>query len=268
MPVDYIHGYSLEERDRLIRQAQVLAPHVFAGLDIADASRILEIGCAVGAELRILADSWPQSHVAGLDRDERHLAAARSHLNDLLESGRATLVSGDAHRMPIPTASYDRVMTIWTLEHVSNPQEVIAEALRVLREDGMLIATEVDNSTFGFAPGCEAIAEWWRRFNHFQQQAGGDPYIGQRLEEFAREAGGREIESNEIPIINSTLEPHRRQTLIDYLEDLLLSGSEKLCGGGYGDADLVHALREDFERVRRDERISFQYHAVQMMCTW
>ena len=266
MPVDYIHGYSFEERDRLIRQASVLAPHVFSGLDFTDASRILEIGCAVGAELRILADGWPASHVAGLDRNERHLAAARSHLNDLLETGRVTLLSGDAHRLPIPSATYDRVMTIWTLEHVSNPREVIVEALRVLRENGVLIATEVDNATFGFAPGCEAIAEWWRRFNVFQRQAGGDPFVGQRLDGLARDAGGREVESKEIPIINSTLEPHRRQLLIDYMEELLLSGSKSLCHAGYADAELVNALKDDFERVRMDDEISFQYHAVRMTC--
>ncbi|MEJ2325764.1 MAG: hypothetical protein P8Y25_02625 [Chromatiaceae bacterium] len=67
MAQDYIHGYSREEQRRLIEQADVLAPNVFAGLDLAGAG-----GLPPG--LCLCLDDNPAAVFA---LDDQHLAEGR-----------------------------------------------------------------------------------------------------------------------------------------------------------------------------------------------
>jgi ubiquinone/menaquinone biosynthesis C-methylase UbiE len=262
----YIHGFSSEEQARLVRQAAVLEREVFRGLDISDASTFLEVGCAVGAELQLAGRRWPHLHLTGLDISRSHLAAARHVLAEDIEAGRVVLVEGDAGAMPIPEASFDRVMTIWMLEHVPDPAAVIAECLRVLKPNGRLICTEVDNATFGFSPANPVIMDWWGRFNRFQQQAGGDPFIGPKLSAIAGRLNARDIKEEVLPIISSRSDPARRKELLDYLDELLASGADQLRDAGLAGAEDAQALHEAFQSVKSDQAVHFQYHATRLTC--
>ncbi|AGA92291.1 methylase involved in ubiquinone/menaquinone biosynthesis [Thioflavicoccus mobilis 8321] len=210
MEVGYIHGYSRREQRRLVSQAQVLAPRVFAGLDLGTGGRLLEIGCGVGAELDLIHRRWPGFQLVGLDRSARQLAAARDLLAPLIAEDRVELVHGNAGRLPFANARFDRVMTVWLLEHVPNPTPILAEALRVLTPDGELICTEVDNRCFGFSPSLPAIAAWWQRLNVEQLKAGGHPFIGGHLYRLANDLGARLIATETLPSIASQLDPPRR----------------------------------------------------------
>ena len=258
----YIHGFSLEEQRRLHRQADVLAPNVFHGLDFSEVDRLLELGCGVGAELRLLSERWPGLHLTGVDRSEVHLAAAR----DSLRGRDIDLVQADATDLPFPDASFDRVITIWMLEHVADPAVVMKEALRVVKPDGLAIFTEVDNATFRFDPRVDAIADWWEHFSRWQQSAGGDPSVGPKLEAIARDLGCRDVRAEEFPNVSSRHEPGRRQILLKYLEELLLSGTDALRESGAVDDVEERNLRAAFAEVARDPSIEFQYLAVRMTC--
>ena len=80
MNQDYIHGFSGAEQARLIEQADILAPKVFAGVNYSGAGSLLEIGCGVGAELKQVARRWPGVKVTGIDLSWPHLQAASSHI--------------------------------------------------------------------------------------------------------------------------------------------------------------------------------------------
>jgi ubiquinone/menaquinone biosynthesis C-methylase UbiE len=259
---DYIHGFSTREQDRLIRQAVVLADEVFRGLDFSDANSVLEIGCAVGAELQILGRRWPHLVLTGLDISRSHLSAARRLHAAEIGAGRVHLVEGDAGSLSFPNASFDRVITIWTLEHIGDPAAVVAECLRVLKPSGQLICTEVDNATFCFTPVNSVIADWWNHFNRYQQQAGGDPRVGPKLAAIVRDLGARDITEETLPVISSRNEPGRREELLVYLEDLLASGAAQLGKTGQDEGNLHRA----FQAVRADPSIDFQYHAIRLTC--
>lgn len=262
MGEDYIHGFSADEQQRLVHQAEVLAPNVFHGLDFSSVDRLLELGCGVGAELKLLSDRWPGLHLTGVDRSERHLDAART----LLEGRAIDLVQADATALPFPGASFDRVITIWMLEHVPDPAAVMREALRVLKPDGLAIFTEVDNATFRFEPRVDIIVEWWERFSRWQEAAGGDPYVGPKLEAIARELGCRDVCAEEFPNVSSRHEPGRRGILLRYLEELLLSGAEVMRESGAVTADDERRLGAAFDEVAGDPSIEFQYLAVRLTC--
>ncbi|NCA87979.1 MAG: methyltransferase domain-containing protein [Gammaproteobacteria bacterium] len=257
----YIHGFGPVEEQRLRDQAAVLAPVVFADMDLPVTGRLLELGCGVGAELDLLAARWPGLVLTGIDLSPSHLRAAGRHLDD-----RATLVRGNAGCLPFVAGSFDVVLTIWMLEHVPDPRAILREALRVLKPTGRLICTEVDNATFRFDPEMPAIHTWWERFCRQQQAAGGDPYVGPRLTALAQELGWRNIQSQDLPVVSSRLRPDRRQELLAYTADLLVSGASQLLAAGAVDEDLLAALHADFAQVREDASIHFEYHAVRLSC--
>ncbi len=58
---DYIHGFSEAEQQRLVRQAEVLAPNVFSAFDLSPHAEVLELGCGVGAELMLMRQRWPHT---------------------------------------------------------------------------------------------------------------------------------------------------------------------------------------------------------------
>ena len=262
----YIHGYSLAEQRRLIEQARVLAANLHAGLELRASRRVLELGCGVGAELGYLQSQAPWLRLTGIDCHAGHLQAAAGYLN-ARPGGRApSLIQADAAALPFAAASFDTVMTVWMLEHVRQPAAVLAEALRVLTPDGRLICTEVDNATLRLEPALPAIEAWLEDFNRFQQEAGGDPYVGRRLVDLARALGAREIGSETLPILSTQFEPQRRPELIDYLESLLLSGAEALLAAGRVGATRIAALRDDFATLRASPERQLRYFAVRLTC--
>jgi ubiquinone/menaquinone biosynthesis C-methylase UbiE len=258
---DYIHGFGRVEEQRLRDQAATLAPVVFSGVRLPERGALLEIGCGVGAELDLIGRRFPRISLFGVDLSDSHIDAAARHL-----AGRARLVQANGAVLPFADASFDVAMTIWLLEHVPRPERVISEALRVLVPGGRLILTEVDNATFRFWPEQPAIRVWWDRFCEQQQRAGADPRVGRSLPALVEAAGGRELRIEDLPVVSSVRERQRRGELIDYVRQLLLSGRPMLERGGVIDASALAALERDFERVRRDSSIQFEYHAVRLSC--
>ncbi len=266
MAKPYIHGFSSDEQSRLVEQARVLAPNVFRDIDLSRAREALEIGCGVGAELKIICERWAGLRLTGLDWSASHLTAATDILGQELSTGRVRIVRADARRMPFQQGSFDLAITIWMLEHVNDPERILSEALRVLRPGGFLICTEVDNSTFRFDPRNAVIEAWWQRFNEYQTAAGGDPFVGKKLQDLAERMRWRNVLTRVLPIISSRKEPRRRHVLLDYLQDLLLSGSENMIRNGIVDEVHKDQLVEEFRRVRQDSEIQFQYKAVRLVC--
>lgn len=93
--------------------------------------RALDVGCGAGFLTHALAQEG--HHVTGLDLSVSSLEVARS----LDPSGLAQYVVGSATELPFEDASFEVVCAMDLLEHVEDPQRVIAEAARVLKPGGL-----------------------------------------------------------------------------------------------------------------------------------
>jgi ubiquinone/menaquinone biosynthesis C-methylase UbiE len=114
------------------------------------ASRVLEVGCGTGALTRVLA-CWPGvESVVGVDPAPLLLERARV-LSDGLEN--VSYQEGDGRSLPFPDATFDVVVFDSTLCHVPGPERAVAEAFRVLREDGVLAVFDGDYATTTVALG-------------------------------------------------------------------------------------------------------------------
>jgi ubiquinone/menaquinone biosynthesis C-methylase UbiE len=160
-------------RDRLIRDGTTLEP----------GTRLLEVGCGVGAVLAVLGQEYPGLQLFGIDIEPQQLEFAHTHLE---RSGvEATLAQGDAIKLPFPDASFDHVWMMWFLEHVADPPAALREARRVLGTGGAITAIEVDYSTCSAVPSTPAIEALFRAMVAGMAASGwGD--AGTRLPSLAR----------------------------------------------------------------------------------
>jgi len=93
--------------------------------------RVLELGCGMGHLLTWLIDRY---HVFGCDINSWALSQAQHNV----PQGNFVLLSGD---MPyaFPEGAFDIVIAKHVVEHLSHPEQGIAEMSRVLKPGGLLI---------------------------------------------------------------------------------------------------------------------------------
>ncbi|MFB6835587.1 methyltransferase domain-containing protein [Streptomyces sp. NPDC056361] len=98
----------------------------------AGARTLLDLACGTGLVTERLAR--PGLSVYGADAAQAMLRAAAGRV-----PGRT--VRADARRLPLPDASVDAVSAVWLLHLVPFAPDIVAEAARVLRPGGVLVAT-------------------------------------------------------------------------------------------------------------------------------
>ncbi len=78
---DYVHGYGTREQLRLVEQAEHWRHRLIAdGTTLAPGTRLLEVGCGVGAVLAVLGQEFPGIRLHGVDIEPKQLDFARGHL--------------------------------------------------------------------------------------------------------------------------------------------------------------------------------------------
>lgn len=108
--------------------------HLLPPLDVAD------IGCGDGY-LTLEAARWART-VFGIDRSDQVLERARA----LAARRRVTNVQwkkGDLARLPLRDASVDVAILSQALHHAADPEEALAEAVRILRPDGRVLILDL-----------------------------------------------------------------------------------------------------------------------------
>jgi len=112
--------------------------HVLRTLDIRPGDRVLDIGFGGGAFLRLMADQAAPGMVAGLDRSETVVAAARRRYAQEIASGRIQAQLGDVAAIPYPPVSFDKVASVNSLYFWPDPGAAFDEIYRVLKPGGLL----------------------------------------------------------------------------------------------------------------------------------
>lgn len=93
--------------------------------------RVLEVGCGEGGQLRKVARLAPSAVLFGFDLPSDELASRWEGLD-------AQMACGSAEHLPYPDDSFDLVLALEVLEHVPDPDAVLAEIARVGTGDVVL----------------------------------------------------------------------------------------------------------------------------------
>src|SRR5581483_4417036 len=190
----YVHGYATPEQERLVAQAEHWRELIRDGAPLAPGTRLLEVGCGVGAVLAVLGREYPGVRLSGVDIEQRQLDFARGHL---ARAGvEATLTRADALALPFADESFDHVWMMWFLEHVPDPPAALREARRVLVPGGAITAIEADYSTCRVEPSTPAVEALLDAMVRGMAASGWSD-AGTRLPGWLDEAGFHDVEPGE-----------------------------------------------------------------------
>ena len=122
----------LDEPSRRRKAAKLLAvlQHALGRADLAGLTAV-DVGCSAGFIADELASAGATTH--GVDIDEPGLAAAKARFGDRVQFHLA-----DGEALPFADASVDVVVLNHIYEHVVDPDAVVRDIHRVLKDDGVL----------------------------------------------------------------------------------------------------------------------------------
>ncbi|MFC0626633.1 methyltransferase domain-containing protein [Kribbella deserti] len=182
METTYVHGYSADEARRLNDQADTLANLLHAGTSYPPGSRVLEIGCGVGAQTAHLVASSPGARLVAIDRSAESLETARRRMPGV------EWHQADVFDMPFADEEFDHVFVCFVLEHLRDPSGALAALRRVLKPGGTITVIEGDHASAFFHPDSELARATIAHQIRLQAVAGGNALLGRQLYPLLREA--------------------------------------------------------------------------------
>jgi len=184
----YVHGYDARESARLQDQAGTLVDLLHSDTAYPAGSRVLEVGCGVGAQTLTLAHRSPDARFTSIDRSADSIAEAGRR------AGRAGLTNvefreADIFALPFNDGSFDHVFVCFVLEHLARPVDALRLLRGLLRPGGTITVIEGDHGSAYFHPDSAAARAAIGCQIELQRQAGGDSLIGRRLYPLLTAAG-------------------------------------------------------------------------------
>jgi SAM-dependent methyltransferase len=192
LDIDYVHGYSEREAQRLVDQADAVRALLHRDTSYPAGSRVLEAGCGVGAQTVTLARQSPGAHIVSIDISPESLAKAEAlvHTEGV---GNVEFRVADLFHSGFPEASFDHVFVCYVLEHLPNPADALAALAPLIKPGGSITAIEGDHGSCFFHPETPEAVAAWRCLIEVQARLGGNSLIGRQLYPLLAGAGFRNV---------------------------------------------------------------------------
>jgi ubiquinone/menaquinone biosynthesis C-methylase UbiE len=184
----YVHGYLAREKERLQDQAETLIDLLHSDTIYPSGSRVLEVGCGVGAQTITLAQRSPEARFVSIDISDESIAEAKRRI-DRAGITNVEFRQVDIFDSPFGPGSFDHVFVCFVLEHLSRPLEALAILRNLLRPGGTLTLIEGDHGSTYFYPESAAAHAAIQCLIELQQRAGGNALIGRQLYPLLVKAG-------------------------------------------------------------------------------
>ena len=183
----YVHGYSEYEANRLNAQADSLADLLHGDSIWDEGSLILEAGCGIGAQTKIIAPKNRESKFVSIDISPESLTQAKK-VADSKNIDNVVFQEADIFDLPFGNQYFDHIFLSYVLEHIPNPIKALNNLKRVLKKNGTITLIEGDHGSAYFHPDSELANKAIQCQVKLQKENGGDANIGRRLFPLLEEA--------------------------------------------------------------------------------
>ena len=250
----YVLGYRFQEQRRLQQQAEQLASEssaLFDRLGDLSGANVVEIGCGPHGCLELLSKRvGATGTVVGVERNPEAVELAQTLVRERgLDN--VQVLQRDARATGLPRGSFDLVTARLVLVNVPDPQEVVAEAVALVRPGGWVAFHEADYVSHICDPPLKAWTSLVDLLVAYSKRNGIDPFVGRRLPRLLRAAGVSDVMVN--PIIHVYPPGHGRRTiLLDFAENL---SARLLADRLVGEAELTDLKRALDDHLARPDTL-------------
>jgi len=188
----YVHGYQAREHERLQDQAGALVDLLHSDTAYPSGSKVLEVGCGVGAQTVTLATRSPEAQFTSIDVSEDSIGKARQAVG-LAGLTNVAFLRANVFALPFEMESFEHVFVCFVLEHLTQPLEALAILKRQLKPGGTITVIEGDHGSAYFHPNSSAALAAIDCLVTLQREAGGNALIGREVFPLLVEAGFHDV---------------------------------------------------------------------------
>lgn len=142
---------------------------------------ILDVGCASGLMISEIAKDLPEASFTGVDVYKKAINFARKRYQNI------DFLVSRAEKLPFYKKKFDLVISYETIEHVENPERMLFEIKRILRNGGVLILS-MDSGSILFRV---TWFFWEKTFGNAWKNTHVHPFNHQELENLTKKVGFR-----------------------------------------------------------------------------
>jgi len=185
-------------------------------LGSVNGGKILDIACGAGQFIEVLDGSLGSfEHITGLDLSEEIMQETRQKF----DSDKFSFVTGSAMDLPFEPDSYDMVCMSKGLHHVPDPAAALNEMLRVVKQNGYLVVSEM------YSDGLNAAQESQKRYHHLRVEV--DKLLGidhnftfrkEELLEIINNLSFRDVQVSEYT--EPVVDPFNQEVIREYIEKM------------------------------------------------
>jgi SAM-dependent methyltransferase len=236
-------NYPIEHRTgeiaRLHVQSEAMAPDAVAMLERFGPMQgwtCLDIGCGPGGITELLsARVGPTGQVIGLDMNADFLEHARRNAPSNVH-----FQLGDAYGSDLPARTFDLVHMRFVASTAGNPEQLLKEAIRLVRSGGLVALQEPDGSTLNCYPPHPAWDQLRSALIAAFKGVGADLELARKLFFLVHQAGLRDVQYRTALLGVRSTDP-----MVDYLPSTVESLRAVILKLGLlSESDLAVALNE------------------------
>ncbi len=246
----YFLGYRQAEQERLQQQAEQLADDsgwLFDRIGVGPGAHVVEIGCGPRGCLDLLAErAGSTGKVVGVERSEdavdlaRQLVAERKFAN-------VEVLHRDGRDTGLPRGSFDLATARLVLVNVPAPEEIVAEAVALVRPGGVVAFHEAVWPVLNSDPQLPAWDRLYEVLQAYAKLNEIDLFIGRRLPRMLRQHGLGDVQVN--PLVHVYPPGYgRRMIPLDFVENL----SDRLLAQDLIQESELSDLKNDLRRHLED----------------
>jgi ubiquinone/menaquinone biosynthesis C-methylase UbiE len=107
-------------------------------LNLQAGDEVLDVGFGPGLSIEILTEQVSGGHIAGVDYSQVMLRQATARNRSAIEAGRVDLRYGSVERLPFPDSTFDKALSINSLQIWPDAMAGLREIRRVLKPGGTI----------------------------------------------------------------------------------------------------------------------------------
>ena len=134
------------------RWSRNLAPMFVKFAAVAERDSVLDIGSGTGALAFTIANAVPSTRVTGVDPSPAYVKFAQSKA----PGDRVTFQVGDAQALQLPTASFDKTVSLLVMNFIPDSTKALREMTRVTKPGGVVAAAVWD-----YGDGMQMLRVFW-----------------------------------------------------------------------------------------------------------